>query len=73
MSITKKEREELLKKQYETCALCKKRLSILDRVCHDSTQKKLVDRRCMLLLSSVRAAQREGVTFEMIVDYEGGE
>lgn len=72
-AISKKERERLLGEQRECCALCKRRLSICDRVCYDSVTGKLVDRRCMLLLSSFRAATRNGITFEMLVDYESGE
>lgn len=72
-AITSKQRKQLFKDQHECCALCKKRFSILDQICYDSTQGKLVDRRCMLLLSVFRSAQTDGISFEKIVEYEGGE
>lgn len=71
--ITGKQRKQLLQNQHEACALCKKSFSILDQICYDSVQGKLVDRRCMMLLSVFRTAQNAGVSFEKLVAYEGRE
>ena len=72
MKITKSQRNKIIEDQHSSCALCRKHLSIADRVCYDETKGKLICRRCMLLVSTLRAAEQNGLTVNDLVEYEAG-
>ena len=72
MKLTKSQRNKILEDQHGCCALCRKRLSITDQVCYDGAKRKLVCRRCMLLISTLRAAEQNGLTVNDLIEYEAG-
>ena len=68
--ITKKQKADLLEKQYGCCALCRHRMSINDQACYDEPHNSVLCRRCIMLVAQVRKAIDRGLVLADIAVYE---
>jgi len=70
MTASKKKRNILSAEQHNCCALCGHAFTCGQQNCYDEQCNTLVCRPCMFGLSSIRALQARGVTFETVFEYE---
>lgn len=70
MKTTKTQRRKLLEEQRGCCALCRKTITSTEQICYDPDKGKLLCRRCMLLATMMRSAERRGLQIMDAVEYE---
>lgn len=69
--VTKRGRAKLLVAQNGCCALCENAIPPDSQACYDKKQSKVLCRRCMSALVSIRSLAGDGVTWDIVNEYGG--
>ena len=68
-TVTKQKRRKMLERQGHHCDCCLTYIPTTTEARHDTATNRMLCPGCMILISSLRAAQERGVTLVMATDY----